>query len=85
MSCPDGKHDLRAVNPFVHPESAVEVVGAPPQTETEPAWCGVCGALWAKRPFGFGWGFLHHSSDTDAPTILNIVRKKRREEDEDLH
>ncbi len=79
MSCPDGKHDLRAINPFVHPTEKdadgqpLEVIGAPPQSEEEPAWCRHCGAVWAKKPFGLGWGFLHPTIDRDAPTLGNII------------
>ena len=80
MSCADGEHNLRAVNPFVHPTELdskgkpLEIIGAPPQTQEEPAWCLICGAMWNKRPFGLGWGFLHPATDTDAPTLGNIIR-----------
>jgi len=82
MSCPDGKHDLVAVNPFVHPTekdakgNPLEIVGAPPQTEEEPAWCRVCGALWHKAPFGLGWKFQHHWMDRNAPTLGNMLRER---------
>ena len=65
---------MRAVNPYVHPTEGIEVIGAPPQSKEEPAWCRSCGALWAKRQFGLGWGFHHHLSDTEAPSLVNIVR-----------
>lgn len=84
MPCPDGKHDLVAVNPFVHPTEKdgkgepLKVHGAPPQTEAEPAWCRNCGALWKERPFGLGWGFSYPLSDTEAPTLANAIRKVRR-------
>lgn len=84
MSCPDGKHDLRAVNPFVHPTELdgngepLEVIGTPPQTQEEPAWCRNCGAIWSKNPLGRRWGFLHPNSDTDAPTMANLLRDTPR-------
>jgi len=83
MSCPTGKHDLKAINPQVVKDregNDVEIIGAPPETDEEPAWCGVCGALWNKGPFGLGWAFSHPLNDHDAPTILNIIRKARKEE-----
>jgi hypothetical protein len=88
MSCPDGKHDLFAVNPFVHPTEKdikgepLEIIGAPPQSEEEPAWCRKCGALYSKKPilfgFGGGWGFRHHAADKDAPTLGNMMRESVR-------
>lgn len=83
MSCPDGKHDLRAVNPFIHPTAKdsdgnpLEIAGGPPQSEEEPAWCAVCGAFRCKKPFGVGWGFIHPLTDEDAPTLLNLIKEAR--------
>lgn len=89
MACPDGEHDLIAVNPFVHPTAKdakgnpLEVIGAPPQSKEEPAWCRKCGAIWKKRAtlfgvIGGGWGFSHHDQDTEAPTIANMARNTER-------
>jgi len=88
MSCPDGKHEWIAVNPYVHPTekeldgSPMEIVGAPPRSEEEPAWCMKCGALRAKKPklfgFGGGWGIRHHASDREAPTIGNMIQDSKR-------
>jgi hypothetical protein len=83
MSCPDGNHDPRAVNPFVHPTekdakgNPLEIVGAPPQSEEEPAWCRTCGALWSKGPFGWKW--QHPWVDQDAPTLGNLIREAAEE------
>ena len=88
MPCPEGKHELVAVNPFVHPTetesdgSPFEIIGGPPKSDEEPAWCVKCGALFSKKPklfgFGGGWGFRHHLSDRDAPTLANIARDSDR-------
>lgn len=88
MPCPEGKHELVAVNPFVHPTEKdtkgepLEIIGAPPKSDDEPAWCVKCGALFSKKPtlfrFGGGWGFRHHASDREAPTLGNIVRDSER-------
>ena len=75
MAC---EHDLRAVNPFNTPDhegNNVEIVGAPPQSKEEPAWCRICGALWTTRAFGLGWGFQYPETDTAAPTLLNLMRE----------
>jgi len=80
MSCPNDKHDLRAVLP--RPSKAGDIVGAPPQTEEEPAWCRICGALWCKMPFDMGWGWSHAAEDRNAPTVLNILRKHMKGEEE---
>jgi hypothetical protein len=83
MSCRDGHHDLRAINPFVHPTEKdrkgkpLEIYGGPPRSEEEHAWCRNCGALWTKAPFGMGWGFQHPLSDQEAPTLINLIRKAR--------
>ena len=76
MSCAPDKHDKRAINPFVHPTEGIELIGGPPQTDEEPAWCMTCGALWSKKPWGLGWGWLHPLSDRDAPTIFNMLRDR---------
>lgn len=88
MSCPDGEHDLVAVNPFVHPTERdakgepLEIIGAPPQSEEEPAWCRKCGALRSKKPtlfgLGGGWGLRHHDADTEAPTLGNMMRDSEK-------
>jgi len=84
MSCPDGKHDLRAVLPWVHPTEKdndgqpFEIMGAPPKTENEPAWCRICGALWAKGPFG-EYAFSHPLIDEEAPTLLNLIRETKKQ------
>lgn len=80
MSCPDNKHDLRAVNPWINPADGGETVGAPPQNEEEPAWCRHCGALWSKMPFNMGWGFMHPDIDKNAPTLGNIIREEINKE-----
>jgi hypothetical protein len=85
MSCPEDKHDLRAVTPFIHPTEGIEVIGAPPQTREEPAWCRNCGALWCKLPFDMGWGWAHPVLDKDAPTLLNIMRKHIEQDDKEIH
>lgn len=88
MPCPDGEHELVAVNPFVHPTEKdtkgepLEIIGAPPKSEEEPAWCTKCGALFSKKPtlfgFGGGWGFKHHAADREAPTLGNMMRDSER-------
>lgn len=80
QKCP---HDLRAVLPKVVKDregNDVEIMGQPPKSEEEPAWCRICGALWSKSPFG-GWGFQHHYMDEAAPTLLNILRKHTGNDD----
>ena len=47
------------------------VYGMPPVNDDEPAWCGICGALWCRNLFGWGW--LHPMLDRDAPTLGNIL------------
>lgn len=79
------EHELRAVNPRVVVDregNDVEIVGAPPQTKEEPAWCVICGALRSKAPFGLGWRFQHPLSDTETPTLLNMIRKQREKKTE---
>ena len=80
-----------AVNPRTVPDPGggpdVEIVGGPAQTETEPAWCRICGALWKKRAFsGFlgrigvkQWGWVHPARDREARTLLNLHRDRVRE------
>jgi hypothetical protein len=86
MTCPEGQHDLRVINPFVHPTEKdrdgkpLEIYGGPPQSEEEHAWCRNCGALWTKAPFGMGWGFQHHTSDHDAPTLINLIREAKEKD-----
>ena len=50
------------------------MVGSPPRSDSEPAWCRDCGSLWSELPFGLGWAWSHPLVDHDAPTIANIVR-----------
>jgi len=79
MACPDGTHEMRAVLPFQATDAdgnLVEVIGVPPQTETEPAWCRICGALWTKLPFSMGWGFVFPIADREAPTLANLIRSE---------
>ncbi len=71
MSCKE--HDPRSVNPVTI--DGVEIVGGPPQSQEEPAWCRWCGALWSKRPFDLGWGWRHRASDRTAPTLFNEIFK----------
>jgi len=87
VSCPPDKHEKRAVIPYVHPieknsdGTPFEISGGPPRSDEEPAWCCVCGALWAKGPWGWSW--RHPMSDRDAPTLANMLRDslgKKREE-----
>ena len=47
------------------------VYGMPPAGDEEPAWCSLCGALWCRSMFGWGW--LHPMSNRDAPTLGNIL------------
>ncbi len=76
----DDMDSLRAVNPFAHPDAG-DIVGAPPQSKEEPAWCRICGALWAKAPFGMGWGWMHPATDREASTLMNILREESDKED----
>lgn len=66
--------DRLAVNPWDHP-NAGRMVGCPPRSDTEPAWCRRCGALFCERPFALGWGWMHPLVDRNAATITNMARE----------
>lgn len=65
MSC--SHHDKRSVNGVLGGDGK-PVYGCPPTTEEEPAWCRVCGALWFKSLFGWGWS--HPLNDREAPDSI---------------
>ena len=87
MTCPEA-HDWRAVLAYVVPDpygdGDVRIVGGPPQSDDDPAWCRLCGSLRAEAPllfgFGGGMGTQHPMVDMDAPTLGNMIRQNREEE-----
>lgn len=64
MTCAPTEHAKRSIR---H--------SAPPETDMEPAWCRVCGALWVQGPFGMPWSWMHPFADRDAPTVANTVHE----------